>query len=139
MIYLRIAGGLAVFVVSFSVTLYLIDHNYAGWSGLGSSTNACTSSRTVLKRPFGTDTGFAFQVNLNQFKDAADTNEFPARSKLILCEDGIPLGPSHSMHADIRTRGMGRYSHWYEALWFSASDNSNPQTNKREYAVRMLP
>jgi len=58
------------------------------------------------------------------------------KSMLVLLEDGRPLGPARSAHADIRARGRGRYSHWTRAsLYFSTSDNSNPRTNGRKYAV----
>lgn len=57
-------------------------------------------------------------------------------SDLVLLEDGKPLGPAHSAHADIRKQGKGRYSHWgARSLWFSTSDNSDPRTNGREYKV----
>lgn len=63
------------------------------------------------------------------------------RSKLILLEDGAPLGPAHAQHQDIRDKGHGLFSHWggygtpgtVYALYFSASDNSNPITNGRVY------
>lgn len=58
------------------------------------------------------------------------------RSLLLLFEDGKPLGPPRSVHADIRNEGGGRYSHWTrEGLYFSASDNSDPRNNGRRYEV----
>ncbi len=40
------------------------------------------------------------------------------------------------VHADIRTQGQGRYSHWTRnGLYLSASDNSDPRTNGRKYEV----
>ncbi|PIY52493.1 MAG: hypothetical protein COZ06_02920 [Armatimonadetes bacterium CG_4_10_14_3_um_filter_66_18] len=58
------------------------------------------------------------------------------KSGLLLFEDGKPLGPSRSFHADIREQGQGRYSHWTrEGLYFSASDNTDPRTNGRRYEV----
>lgn len=57
-------------------------------------------------------------------------------SACVLMEDGKPLGPAHAVHADIRARGRGAYSHWTAAvLYFSASDNSDPRTNGRSYAL----
>lgn len=56
-------------------------------------------------------------------------------SRLVLLEDGVPLSRPHSAHDDIRTLGAGRYSHWGAQLFFSASDNSNPTTNKKTYEV----
>lgn len=59
-----------------------------------------------------------------------------ARSVCVLMEDGKPLGPARAPHAAIRTGGKGRYSHWNPAmLYFSASDNTDPRTNGREYTL----
>ena len=74
-------------------------------------------------------------ITVAKFRDVADANESPSYSTLILCEDNRRLGPAHSQHEDIRKKGLGRYSHWNGSLIFSASDNSDPQTNKREYTI----
>jgi pectate lyase len=58
-----------------------------------------------------------------------------AASALRLYEDGVPLGPAHCLHAEIRGEGRGRYSHWGAELYFSTSDNSDPRTNGRRYVV----
>jgi len=58
-------------------------------------------------------------------------------SVLQLLEDDRPLGPPHTIHDDIRTTGLGSYSHWRGGLYFSTSDNSCPQTNGRRYAIRV--
>ncbi|MFH1918522.1 MAG: Ig domain-containing protein [Planctomycetota bacterium] len=58
------------------------------------------------------------------------------RSMLVLFEDGKPLGPARSVHAQIREEGGGRFSHWTrETLYFSASDNTDPRTSGRKYEV----
>src|SRR5215475_1894236 len=46
-----------------------------------------------------------------------------------LTENGHPLGPGGAMHEDIRQMGQGLYSHWGGDLYFSTSDNSDPNTN----------
>jgi hypothetical protein len=58
-----------------------------------------------------------------------------AASSIMLYEDGTALGPAHSAHADIRSAGEGRFSHWGATLYFSTSDNSDPRTNGRRYFV----
>ncbi|MBI2298873.1 MAG: carbohydrate-binding protein [Armatimonadetes bacterium] len=58
-------------------------------------------------------------------------------STLHLFEDGKELGPAHFLHADIRTKGEGRFSHWVTMLYFSASDNSDPRVNGRRYEWRV--
>ena len=56
-------------------------------------------------------------------------------SQLMLFEDGNALGPPRSAHDVIRTTGHGAFSHWGRELWFSTSDNTSPETNRRRYAV----
>jgi lysophospholipase L1-like esterase len=68
----------------------------------------------------------------------SDDMQNNSKSNLILTEDGIPLGPAHASHANIRAAGDGRYSHWDGALYFSASDNSDVRTNGRVYQFRAL-
>ncbi|MDP1569139.1 MAG: FkbM family methyltransferase [Vicinamibacterales bacterium] len=55
-------------------------------------------------------------------------------STLIL-EDGHPLGPGQVQHDVIRTHGAGRFSHWESHLYWSTSDNSDPNTNGRRYTA----
>src|SRR5262245_22095599 len=59
----------------------------------------------------------------------------PAASFLRLFEDGVELGPAHSLHEDIRSRGRGRFSHWGRSLFFSSSDETDPRTNGRAYRL----
>jgi hypothetical protein len=56
-------------------------------------------------------------------------------SNLELRENGLLLGPAHSVHADIRSQGYGRFSHWYNALYFSTSDGTDPRVNGRAYVA----
>jgi predicted O-methyltransferase YrrM len=58
-------------------------------------------------------------------------------SPLELLENERLLGPAHAMHDNIRATGLGSYSHWRGGLYFSASDNSTPQTNGRRYSIRL--
>lgn len=100
--------------------------------------------RWRLAPPFHPDQGPAFTARLDQsaefrgFEAEADTLETPYRSRLLLEEDGVPLGPAHSLHAAIRQHGQGRFSHWgpRQLLLFSASDNSDPNRNGRVYTLR---
>jgi hypothetical protein len=56
-------------------------------------------------------------------------------SRLVMLEDGAPLGPPHQIHDVIRSKGLGRYSHWGNGLHFSSSDNSDPRVNGRVYTI----
>jgi hypothetical protein len=64
-----------------------------------------------------------------------DSHEEPRRSAAQLLENGVALGPAHASHDAIRRKGKGRFSHWGDALYFSTSDNSDPNTNGRRYAL----
>ncbi len=57
----------------------------------------------------------------------------PKHSRLILLEDGHPLGQGHAFHDHIRQWGGGRYSHWLRGLYFSTGDGSDPRTNGKRY------
>ena len=58
------------------------------------------------------------------------------RSPFLLYENNTPLGPAHSWHNTIAEEGQGRFSHWKDiGFIFSASDNTNPNTNRRRYWV----
>jgi hypothetical protein len=91
--------------------------------------------------------GYSYELK-QDFDIDGDTTMAPKASSLKVYEDGIALGPAHSQHDDIRQLGQGRYSHWGDTLYISASDNSDPRTNKSRYTTvhiaafqltRMLP
>lgn len=67
------------------------------------------------------------------FENLADNQSNASESKTELFEEGKPLGPAHSAHDVIRSKGAGRFSHWGSKLYFSTSDNSDPRTNGRVY------
>ena len=64
----------------------------------------------------------------------------PERSRMLLHEDDRLLGSSDSPYAEIANIGMGRFSYTnyqFPFFMFTASDNSDPNTNGRTYwAVR---
>jgi SAM-dependent methyltransferase len=77
--------------------------------------------------------GHSLAVHLPLYHYMADHPIYPRFSFLVVYEDGSPLPHPHSSHADIRSLGHGRYVHWQEHLVFSATDNTDPLTNKRSY------
>lgn len=98
--------------------------------------------KMLLRPPFREflDSAFAVVATDHLFGDLADTADDNFRSPIQLYENDKPLGPAHSVHADIGTTGRGRYSHWrynYSIFLFSSSDNTDPRKNGRNYwAVR---
>ena len=61
------------------------------------------------------------------------------KSRLLVFEDGKPLGPPHCQHQFITDEGGGRFSHWNGLLLFSTSDNSDPTRNGRRYEIGVVP
>src|SRR5262249_24740104 len=55
------------------------------------------------------------------------------------CVKMVPLGPAHTKPEDVAAFGQGRYVHWGGVLFFSASDNSDPNSNDRSYKLVQNP
>jgi hypothetical protein len=87
----------------------------------------------ILAGPFTSNTGHAFTAAV---AGAGPSHSManPAASRLVLCEDGRALGPPHTTHDTIRRHGRGAFSHWEGTLYFSSSDNTDPNSNGRSYA-----
>ncbi|MGH8512296.1 MAG: right-handed parallel beta-helix repeat-containing protein, partial [Gammaproteobacteria bacterium] len=99
--------------------------------------SSCTQTPLTVSSAFS-DGGFAYVI-IRSFGTPADNSANRKRSVLKLFENSLELGPAHSVHANIRNLGQGRFSHWSsttgtgEALRFAASDNTDPRTNGRSY------
>lgn len=85
-----------------------------------------------LTGPFRKLDATAYLALAPKLDGLADFDLGPTRSTLVVHEDGRALGPPHSpLHV-----ANGRYSHWRSVgIIFSASDNSDPNSNGRTYSV----
>lgn len=112
--------------IGFTTTLYFLDE-----------VTVCSNTqdgKMVLAGVFKRNGAFGYTkalTNMGPFDDSSH----PRRSGLVLCENKTLLGPSHSPHAKIRDVGKGAFSHWDGNLYFSSSDNSDPNTNGHTYRV----
>jgi len=95
--------------------------------------------REELASPFSHKEGYCWMASLPHLSGLADTEERPTQSSLRMLEDGRLLQFAHAPHLTIAKAGEGRYSHWQDNLYFSTSDNSDPNTNGRRYEIRYLP
>jgi len=92
------------------------------------------AERVPLLHPFRSDRGNAWMAaapwpmpdNMGGWRDGLTT---------CLYEDGVRLLHAHAPHDAIRVSGGGLYSHFGRWIWFSTSDNSDPNTNGRGYEV----
>jgi hypothetical protein len=120
---------LVLFALYFPAALWL-QHSYVNDSPKG---------RTVvrLSKPFerfGAGAVAHRWMPVAEQLDGADSADDLERSSVLLYEGAKLLGPPHSLHSDIATLGHGRYSHWQgQGIVFSASDNSDPNSNGRPY------
>src|SRR5262249_46924886 len=92
------------------------------------------SHEVRLSGPYSHEQGNAFVVD-SPVELPSDETDFQ-RSRVELYEAGTRLGPPHSAHAVIRDLGSGAFSHWRGQLYFSTSDNSDPNRNERTYFLR---
>jgi hypothetical protein len=117
-------GGVGIVVSSFFGTLWAYDRYWG----------SCPAGKTLdLARPFsGSPAGAAFT---KEGLSVSGDTPAAAISTFVLCEGNLLLGPAHSDHAAIWTGGHGRFSHWGNIIVFSASDNSDPNTNGRTYKM----
>jgi len=96
-----------------------------------------TADRIVrLSHPFEPEGTRGWRARLpSELGPLTDDSDFPTRSPLLLLEDGHVLGAGHDHHAAIFNKGNGRYSFWKGGLYFSTSDNSDPNSNGRAYEI----
>jgi predicted O-methyltransferase YrrM len=92
-----------------------------------------------LRGPFALNKGYCWTVHLPELRHLADTLDNPRRSPLMLYENGVPFLDAHESHEYIRAEGGGFFSHWQDSLFFSTSDNSDPNTNSRRYNYTVFP
>lgn len=108
----------------------------ASSNGSGVAQGAVEPQRVELKPPFVQDEGHMYGVRLpsSWLSDSSDEQRL---STVKVWEDSMELGPAHSVHTTIRAIGHGAYSHWLGYLYFSSSDNTDPNTNGRTYTVEV--
>lgn len=103
------------------------------------------SARIECVGGFEREIGFCWLYRLRKRAEAdllarfADSDRAPSSSPLIVYENGTPLAPAHASHAVIRNTGCGAYSHWKDDVYFSTSDNSDPNLNGRRYEIALGP
>src|SRR5689334_1020772 len=96
---------------------------------LASRLGLFTASLPFTRDAIAPESGYAYSFRIPypssiwQILLPGDNPSSPTRSSLVLTEDSRALGPPHSLHETIRTRGMGAFSHWGADIIFSSSDN----------------
>jgi len=107
------------------------------FSGDSTSVLAATSGSTGKLSLSGVKSEGGYAYKIGQSISGGDSESAKGQSILRLFENGVEIGPAHSLHDDIRNIGKGRFSHWGSTVIFSASDNTDPRTNGRTYTYVM--
>jgi hypothetical protein len=125
-----------VLTISCGLTARTITLSNSDWwdSNDTSGAGECVRSRP-LPGPFYNVENLAWTIALPPLLEFTDKDETSPR--LILCEDGVPLGPNRSSKQEIKELGAGRYAHIRNMLWFSTLDGSDANENGRKYSIRI--
>jgi hypothetical protein len=87
-----------------------------------------------LPRPFTHVRGNCWSCQLPQLSGLGDDDNHSERSTMLLFENERYLGPPHSQQNYVKSIGRGWYRHWKDSVYFSTSDNSDPNANGRKYS-----
>jgi hypothetical protein len=120
----RIWGGVAVILIFASVCVML--RRQARMPGFLWQTTSIETGQIIP------EIGFSYESKHGKGRLSSHVERAPA----LLLENGVLLGPGNCLHADIRALGQGRFSFWYDYVYFSSSDNSDPRTNGRRYEIQ---
>lgn len=91
----------------------------------------------TLAKPFRSEGGYSWSCLLPTF---LCNDGVKHRTAFRLFEDDKPIiASSNAAHTDIAAMGGGRHAFWPTYIGFSASDNTDPNTNGRTYSLRRIP
>jgi hypothetical protein len=128
--YLAVPIGITLATASFLLSIEVVpDDACEKWKASG----------VRLEKPFEKQGEYGFVALLPNLAPSADDSKNPRRSRALMCENNELIGTPHSIHDDIRSEGLGRFSHWERWLVFSTSDNSDANSNDREYTLVLPP
>lgn len=118
----RLLGGVA------AAALFLLVHTY-GISLLPSHQRILSPSQL---QPDATQPSFAYHYH---FREGVPDRVREMRSRLVLTEDGRPHTVRTTSLEEIARVGGDRYAQLADRIVFSTTDNSDPRTNGRIYAI----
>lgn len=114
----------------------VVAHGSAPEPSLDDVYRVAVAKVRVLSGPFVRQRGHMWAISVPDLRGLADdANGQKFKSSVHIFEDGRQLMHPHSLHDDIARIGKGRFSHWGEAVYFAASDNTDPNRNGRVYSL----
>lgn len=98
--------------------------------------------RFRLRRPmfsgYSSDGGHCYRATSRRLRRLFRQRGEHVWANCVVFEDGRMLPYPDRPHDEIRKRGRGRHSLWDDSVFFSTSDNSDPNHNGRRYEVSLL-
>src|SRR5262245_14288735 len=129
-----------VVTASFFVSLDLLEYFDVSTSTNCAAASCCPNGETVvLSPPYLHMGGYAYKSSIPELSHLSDTTEKGTYSRAIICEGDHQIGPAHTQWVEITQRGFGRFSHYNDAVVFSSSDNTDPNSNGRQYKIVIPP
>jgi SAM-dependent methyltransferase len=99
-------------------------------------------NKVMLRRlpgPYSHDSGHCWTSDLPGLSGPANRQGEALQSSLLIYENGVPLRFPCSSRDETRSMGSCRFSYWKERVYFSSSDNSDPNSNGRVYEYSLSP
>ena len=134
---LRLLIYACVVIASFFVSLDLLEYfDASGVTNCAAGASCCPNGQSIdLSPPLSHLEGYAYKVSIPQLSDVGDTERVMTRSPTVVCEGDHQMGPSHTPFQEIIQKGAGRFIHYNDMVVFSASDNTDPNSNGRRYKI----
>jgi hypothetical protein len=130
-IVLKVISGVAILTISFFISVAILDYFDIPHVML-----ACpVGKKIVLDKPYALLDGYAYKVSVPSLANIGDTDTEMSRSPAVVCENGRLTGPAHTPYAEVVKLGLGRFSHYRSEVVFSSADNTDPNTNGRQYTI----
>jgi len=92
-------------------------------------------SKRTLAATFRHERGFMWVATVPDLESISDGIGHDERSPIFIFENGRQLAYPHAAHDHVAWYGMGRFAHWNNSIYLSATDNTNPNTNGRSYEI----
>ena len=128
-----------VVIAAFFVSLDVVDYfDASSGTNCADGASCCPNGQASdLSPPFSQSQleGYAYKVSIPQLSGVGDTAEWATRSPTVVCESDHRMGPGHSPFLEIIQKGAGRFIHYNDAVVFSSSDNTDPNSNGRRYKI----
>src|SRR5258706_1127128 len=113
------------------VMLFLSMADFISFKGV--LPNSLWRSIRINNATIQNELGHNYWIKANT--DRFDSGSTPSVGVVI--EDVKPLSSGNEIHDDIRVLGNGRHSFWKYGVYCSASDNTNPIDNGRQYLIQV--